>query len=302
MGVALDSAGDVYVADNANDEIRKIVPSGVVITLAGSPRQNGSSNGVGSAARFSFPEGVAVDSAGNVYVADNFNCEIRLVSGGSTSLAGGDTAAFSESFDTRNAGTGKTLTAAGSVNDGNSGSNYAVTFATATTGQITPLAITVTAVASSKVYDGTTSSTATPTIPTGDVVTTLAGSARLTGSSNGTGSAARFDYPAGVAVDSAGNLYVADREDDEIRKISPSGVVTTLAGYAGQQGSVDGTGSSARFNFPTGVAVDSAGNVYVADWHNDEIRKISPSGVVTTLAGSPEQTGSSDGSGSVTSQ
>ena len=107
------------------------------------------------------------------------------------------------------------------------------------------------------------------------VVTTLAGSAGQTGSSDGTGSAARFYYPAGVAVDSAGNVYVADTDNDEIRKITPSGVVTTLAGSAGQTGSSNGTGSAARFDAPTGVAVDSAGNVYVADTDNDEIRKIS---------------------------
>ena len=105
----------------------------------------------------------------------------------------------------------------------------------------------------------------------GAVVTTLAGSEA---------------DPTGVAVDSTGNVYVADYYNYEIRKITPSGVVTTMAGSAGQSGSVDGTGSAARFYLPSGVAVDSAGNVYVADYHNDEIRKISPSGVVTTLAGS----------------
>ena len=178
--MAVDSAGNVYVADAYNDEIRKITPSGVVTTLAGSAGQAGSSDGTGSAARFIDPCGVAVDSAGNVYVADYGNDEIRKIT------------------------------------------------------------------------------------PSG-VVTTLAGSAGQTGSSDGTGSAARFDDPMGVAVDSAGNVYVADYGNDEIRKITPSGVVTTLAGSAGQTGSSDGTGSAARFDYPMGVAVDSAGNVYVAD-------------------------------------
>ena len=130
------------------------------------------------------------------------------------------------------------------------------------------------------------------------VVTTLAGSAGKYGSSDGTGSAARFDYPSGVAVDSAGNVYVADKDNDEIRKITPSGLVTTLAGSAEQYGSSNGSGSAARFDYPSGVAVDSAGNVYVADDLNSEIRKITPAGVVTTLAGSAAQQGSSNGTGS----
>ena len=100
------------------------------------------------------------------------------------------------------------------------------------------------------------------------VVTTLAGLAGCTGTNDGTGSAARFYYPYGVAVDSAGNLYVADSGNHTIREVTPVGtnwVVTTLAGLAGSAGTNDGTGSTARFNYPAGVAVDSAGNVYVAD-------------------------------------
>src|ERR1035441_5354297 len=106
---------------------------------------------------------------------------------------------------------------------------------------------------------------------------TLAGNAGY-GSADGTGSGARFWNPAGVAVDSAGNVYVADDSNNTIRKITPAGVVTTLAGLAGYYGSADGTGSAARFYHPAGVAVDSAGNVYVADTVNDTIRKITPAG------------------------
>src|SRR5438034_295682 len=93
--------------------------------------------------------------------------------------------------------------------------------------------------------------------------TTLAGLAGSFGSADGTGSAARFYLPTGVATDSSGNVYVADSDNSTIRKITPAGVVTTLAGLAGSPGSADGTGSDARFYFPTGVATDSSGNVYV---------------------------------------
>src|SRR3989440_9565 len=114
--------------------------------------------------------------------------------------------------------------------------------------------------------------------------TTLAGAASP-GSADGTGSAARFNGPFGVATDSSGDVYVADTGNNTIRKITPAGVVTTLAGLAGITGSADGTGSTARFSDPDGVATDPSGNVYVADTFNHTIRKITPAGVVTTLAG-----------------
>ena len=100
-----------------------------------------------------------------------------------------------------------------------------------------------------------------------------------------TGAAARFTNPIGVATDSAGNVYVADEFNHTIRKITPAGAVTTLAGTAGQSGSTDAAGAAARFNLPFGVAMDSAGNVYVADQFNHTIRKITPAGAVTTVVG-----------------
>ncbi len=267
-GVAVDNAGSVYVADIYNYAIRKVTPGGVVTTLAGLAGGPGSADGTASAARFYQPSGVAVDSAGNVYVADTDNFTIRKVTPGGvvTTLAGlarnlgsADGAASTARFNSPN---GVAVDGAGNV--------YVADCGNDTIRKVTP----------------------------GGVVTTLAGLAGNSGSADGTGSAARFCFPFGVAVDSAGNVYVADYGNNTIRKVTPGGVVTTLAGLAGSQGSADGTGSAARFYMPYGVAVDSAGNVYVADYGNNTIRKVTPGGVVTTLAGLAGSPGSADGTGS----
>lgn len=132
-------------------------------------------------------------------------------------------------------------------------------------------------------------------ITSAGVVTAFTGSGS-SGFADGTGAAASFDAPLGLAVDASGNVYVADSGNDRIRKISPTGVVTTLAG-SGSYGSVDGTGSAASFYRPTGVAVDGSGNVYVADSGSYKIRKVTPEGVVTTLAGSGSSSSYTDGTG-----
>jgi sugar lactone lactonase YvrE len=126
-------------------------------------------------------------------------------------------------------------------------------------------------------------------------VTTIAGTPGSSGSADGTGGSARFSNPSNIAVDAAGNLYVVDSGNQTVRKITPAGVVTTLAGTAGMKGDADGVGTAARFNQPWGIAVDAAGNVYVADTQNYLIRKITPTGTVTTLAGTRGMRGRADG-------
>src|SRR5438034_200826 len=223
-------------------------------TLAGNAGY-GSADGTGNAARFFHPSSVAVDRSGNVYVADSSNHTIRKATpaGVVTTLAG--LAGYGGSAD----GTGSTARF------------------------FSPYGVAVDSGDNVYVAD-TANHTIRKVTPAGEVMT-LAGLAGSPGGADGTGSAARFTVPYGVAVDGADNVYVGDTANATIRKVTPAGVVTTLAGLAGSFGSVDATGSAARFGFPSGVAADSAGNVYVADKSNHTIRKMTPAGAVTTLAG-----------------
>ena len=259
-GVATDAAGNVYVADNYNHSIRKITTMGVVSTLAGSSSP-GVTDGTGVLARFYYPSGLATDAAGNVYVADTYNNKIRKITpAGVVSTLAGSTYGFAD------------------------GTGAAAQFKS-------PQAVATDA--SGNVYVADTANNKIRKITPAGVVSTLAGSTN--GYADGTGAAAKLNGPRGVATDATGNLYVADYYNNKIRKISPVGVVSTLAGST--NGYADGTGAAAQLNYPIGVATDAADNVYVGDWGNNKIRKITPAGVVSTLAGSTR--GFADGTAAV---
>ncbi len=266
-GVAVDAAGNVYVADTYSHTIRKVSQSGAVTTLAGAAGTSGTNDGAGTAARFCYPYSVAVDAQGNIYVADTSNHTIRMVtqSGAVTTLAG--------------------------VGGSSGSADGASTDARFTY----PCGVALAPGGSLLVAD--TSNQAIRQVVTNGTVTTLAGVLAGPGSADGPGTAARFNNPCGVGVDSAGNVYVSDLANNTIRRIAPGGAVTTLAGLAGSPGTNDGTGSAASFREPAGLAVDQDGNVYVAEFANHTIRKVTPAGVVTTLAGSALQSGSTNGPG-----
>jgi hypothetical protein len=265
---AVDAAGNIYVADTDNHTIRKVTPAGTVTTLAGLAGTNGSADGSGTAARFNHPSGVAVDAAGNVYVADTDNDTIRKIT---------------------SAGVVTTLAGSAGVSGSADGSGTAARFSGPSG---------IAADAAGNLYVADTLNHTIRKVTSSGAVSTVAGLAGASGSADGTGAVARFHGPQGLAVDSLGNLYVADTNNDTIRKVVLStGAVNTVAGQAGISGSADGTGSQARLYFPSGVAVDRSGNLYVADTENSTIREITSAGVVLTVAGQAGVSGGDDGAG-----
>ena len=263
-GVASDSAGNLYVADWGNNTIRMITPAGVVTTVAGQAGvAAGFKDATGTAARFNSPRSVATDASGNVYVADSLNRVIRMISMPGpaavvTTLAGipGTTGRADGA-----AGTGTFGLPTGVATD-SSGNVYVADWGNNSIRMVTP----------------------------GGNLTTIAGSTTGTpGAANGTLAASLFRGPRGLVVDSNGVIYVADRDNALIRKVDVAGdLVTTVAGLAATPGFKDaltGPGTAARFNWPAAIAVDTSGNLYVADYNNNAIRKVTPGGVVTTVAG-----------------
>ena len=251
-GVAVDGAGNVYVADAGNNLMRKITPDGTVSTLAGTVVAVDTSNTIIAQPLFSGPSGLAVDALGNVYVADAGNNRVCVVSpsGDTKTLAGNG-----NSGSNNGAGTVATFNNPTGVAVDGSGNVYVADMLNNLIRKIAP--------------DGTT--------------TSLAGSGDI-GSTDGLNTAASFYFPNSLTVDPSGNIFVTDDINNLIRKITPDGTVTTVAG-SGQAGAQNGSGTQASFNDPAGISIDALGNLYIADANNNLIRKITPAGVVTSVAG-----------------
>ena len=242
-GITHDASGNFYVADASNHKIRKMTSAGVVTTFAGTGSP-GTADGTGTAAGFFQPSGIAIDASGNLYVAELYANRIRKI----TPAAVVTTFAGSLAF------------AAGSTD----GTGTAATF-----NGPTSIAID----ASDNLYVAENGGNKIRKITSAGVVTTLAGSG-VAGSTDGIGTAATFNAPAGIAVDALGNVYVTESGGNKIRKITSAGVVTTIAG-SGTSGAIDGVGTAASFNNPLGLVVDGSGHLYVAGYSGNNIRKVS---------------------------
>ncbi len=271
-GVAVDAAGNLYIADEFNHRIRKVDTGGAISTVAGSGTEGYSGDGgLATATQLNTPTGVAVDAAGNLYIADQNNQRIRKVDTG-----------------------GAITTVAGTGGYGYSGDGVAATAAQL----YGPYGVAVDAAGNLHIAD--TLNNRIRKVDTGGVITTVAGS----GTKGGTAAtAAQLRHPRGVAVDAAGNLYIADTLNQRIRKVDTGGAITTVAGTGTSGYSGDGgAATAAQLYKPSGVAVDAAGNLYIADFRNNRIRKVDTGGAISTVAGTGESGDGGDGGAATAAQ
>jgi len=257
VSVAMDASGNVYISDRGNNVIRKVTKTGVISTFAGGGGALGD-GGLATAASLNSPWGIAVDDSGNVYIADMADNRIRKVS----------------------AKTNKISTIAGNGTSGNTGNGGAATAAEI----ISPFGIAVDASGNVYFSDG---NNILRKINTAGIISVFAGNGTTGFLGDGAqATAAELNTPAGMAADAAGNIYVADQNNNRIRMISKTGIISTVAGNgnAGYLGD-NAQATSVRLNNPLGVKVDAAGNIYIADTYNQRVRMVDASGIINTIAG-----------------
>jgi sugar lactone lactonase YvrE len=275
-GVAVDKFGNVYIADYSNNRIRKINTAGIISTVAGNGNAGYSADGgMADTTELNNPTGVAVDSSGNVYIADLNNHRIRKINTGGiiSTIAGTGTAGFS--------GDGGQATFAKF--------NY-------------PGGVTVDK--RGNIYVCDLQNKRIRKINASGVISTIAGNG--TAGYNGDGiqaTSASLQYPQQVAVDDTGNVYIADEFNQRIRKVDTNGIITTVAGTGTSGYSGDGgQATSAKLNYPYGVAVDKYGSLYIADNYNQVIRKVNAGGIISRIAGNAVGGYSGDGGPALAAQ
>ncbi|MBI2516651.1 MAG: immunoglobulin domain-containing protein [Opitutae bacterium] len=334
QSIVADATDNLYVTDTGNHTIRKITPAGVVTTLAGLAGVTGKIDGIGSLARFNRPLNLAVDATGNLYVTEAGNGTIRKISPFGNVSTFADRFSFPEKSDL----SAQAPVSYGAIAIDTAGNVYVSTHVTTNynlhapnwednsvtyfgsvdlvpptgirtslwqtsvvsyvNGRVNHAGVSALAVDSNGQLIAASGYRVVRYVPADHSLAPIAGDG-LIGGSDGTAATAKFGFPLALSFARDGTLYVADTGNNVVRKLSPAGDVSTLAGLALERatGISDGTGSTARFNAPTGAAVDADGNVFVADASAHCIRKITPAGVVTTFAGAPGTAGSADGTG-----
>jgi sugar lactone lactonase YvrE len=316
IGIALDGAGNLYVTEKFNRDVRKITPAQVVSTVAGTGTSGGQDGPVGSAT-FDCPWGIAVDANGAVYVSDCGYDTIRMITAGQVSTLAGQAKKYGDQdgvgVQARFSMPGGLALHAGELIVADAGNS--LLRKVTTSGVVSTLAGTryvsvesvdgtgadarftraddMTADSQGNVYVSDTSAHTIRRVSTAGVVRTMAGLADTPGEVDGIGTVARFNLPGGLVRDSHGNLYVADQGNAVIRKMTPRGVVSTWVGN-GESKDVDGQGTLAGFNSLDALAIDAQDNLYVSERNVCTVRKISPTGVVSTWAGSAGHCGIAD--------
>jgi sugar lactone lactonase YvrE len=260
-GVALDSAGNLYIADQSNSRIRRVDASGIITTFAGNGTLGATGDGgPATSAELNDARGVLVDDAGNVLIADGENNQVRRVSSGIISTIAGNGRAFVAFSGDNGQATAAEMTSPTSTALDNAGNLLIVD----------------------------SGNNRIRKVDTAGVITTVVGngSAGFSGD-NGPASAAQLNQPGSVVLDHQGNMYISDSFNQRIRKVDVSGEITTVAGAGTAGFSGDGGPATlAQFNLPMGLALDPAGNLYIADLFNSRIRRVDTAGVISTVAGS----------------
>jgi sugar lactone lactonase YvrE len=287
--IAIDAQGTLYIADSGNHLIRKITSNGTVSVVAGSTR--GYENGPGTSAKFNVPTGITVDGQGNLYIADSFNHKIRKITpSGTVSTLAGSGEGYEDGIGTDarfKSPIGIVLNALNNLYVSTEG--HKIREVSTTTGVVSTLAgstagyadgagmdakfhypIGMAVDSQGELYVADSHNHKIRKVSVSGMVSTFAGSS--IGYLDGSGINSQFRLPSGVTIDSEGTLYIADRENHKIRKITANGDVNTLAGSS--KGYTDGPSGLAQFNYPIGTAIDSQGVLYIADFFNHKIRKI----------------------------
>jgi sugar lactone lactonase YvrE len=262
--IAVDAGGNVFVGDTSGQQVRRITPAGVVTTVVDRKAIANAAGGSVSGAEEFVPAAMAFDRSGNLYI-----CGTHYI------------------WEITSAGVVSTIT--GTAGSGSSNGPLSAAQFAGLSG------IAVSSTGDIFVADSSSQTIRKVSVGTG-MVSTYSGTPKINGFADGAASAALFNDPTSLAIDASDNLYVTDTANFTIRMITSAGIVSTLAGSHGTVGAADGAGSAALFYAPTAIAIDPAGNLYVAV-ANNTIRKVTSSGVVTTLAGTPGVTGSADGTG-----